>query len=488
MTLSSLMDPTDAQDPAKKKLTPQATTPTPQPAPGSNGIGMLASASGGNAGGLQSAITPSPNTPTTSQPAPAPMAPPPIAPVQQQPLPSMAPAKRAYTDATPAMAQEKLNDTYDKGWLDTPNGGGMKYNPSTHYIDPRTGAAELLVNGQIPSAPAQQSGPMVTGPGGNLIPASSQNADKYQGPPIDRFGQLITPNTQSDGAGGFRSDVPLGGDGLPIPGLPTWESTASGAPAAIAPVGGTSGAPSGGPSAGYANSSGSLAPTGGSSVPGASVNQIDPSNDLRSKSVTPDAGVDRFKLVSDQLNNYKDQMLPQLRAETRAATQSAAAGGRTGSGMFRTDLGNLDLAAERDLNSKFSDLLSHATEGTIGDSRSNRDELRTERGYQTGQEQNAFDRSRQGVFDEDYLKGTDFNRSFQRLAAGEQGNPSGTLAQIGGQQANGAQDTISSLMNGVQTNHAAAGGSTAGTFASMLADYLKKHGSIPTGESVVGDG
>lgn len=460
-----MMDPTadDQTDPTAPKKKPVAATPVqqqpaPAVAPAPQGATNPAT------GGVQSMTPP-------------PIAPPPIAPVQP-PMAAPAPAKRAYTAAAPATAQEQTDDSYDRGWLDIPNSGGNKYNPSTHYIDPRTGAAEFLVNGQIPDAPAQNSGPMVTAPGGNLVPAGDPYASfgpRYQGAPLDAHGQLVTPNTQSDGAGGFRSDAPVDGNGLPLGG--SWADTASGGPlgtpAAISPL------------SGY-TSSGSLSPSPASqSAPvaqsgtpnGVSVNTIDPNNDLRDKSVLPGAGVDRFKLVSDRLNNYRDQMLPELRAKVRGTVQSNAARGRTQSGMLRTDLGNLDLAAERDLNAKFSDLLSDATEGTIGDARSDRNEYRNERGYENTQEQNAFDRERQGVYDEDYFKGTDFQRAMQRLMAGEQGNPSGALTSIGNNQANAAQDSIGALVNGVQTSHAGAGSSP--DFAAIIADILKNRGTPP---------
>jgi hypothetical protein len=178
---------------------------------------------------------------------------------------------------------------------------------------------------------------------------------------------------------------------------------------------------------------------------GVSVAGINPSSDLRNTTIAPTDAVDRFGLVNDRLKNYDATALPQFQANIRGLVGKNAALGRTGSGMLNTDLGNETLAAENARNSYFGNLLTDATQGTIADAANNRAELRGERGYQTGQEQSAFDRARQGVFDTETLKNGQFGRDFATTQLGYENNPASLLAQLssiisgqGGQTAAGA--------------------------------------------------
>lgn len=180
------------------------------------------------------------------------------------------------------------------------------------------------------------------------------------------------------------------------------------------------------------------APPPAPSLPGVSVQGIDPNADLRNSTIAPTNDVNRFNLMDERIKHYDATALPQFQAKVRGIAQGNAAQGRLGSGMMSTDLGNLDLATENARNSYFGDLLTNATEGTIGDAANNRNELRTERGYQTGQERDAFDRSRQGVFDQDALTNSSFGRSATQAQMGFANDPStlmATLAQMSGQNA-----------------------------------------------------
>lgn len=79
------------------------------------------------------------------------------------------------------------------------------------------------------------------------------------------------------------------------------------------------------------------------------------------------AGVDRFKLAQERFDQSAKDSQPAYEFANRVATQRAAAGGRLGSGMLRTDYGNLDLARGRELDSSRTRFLQDALEGTIGD-------------------------------------------------------------------------------------------------------------------------
>jgi hypothetical protein len=208
---------------------------------------------------------------------------------------------------------------------------------------------------------------------------------------------------------------------------------------------------------------------------GVSVAGINPSSDLRNTTIAPTDAVDRFGLVNDRLKNYDATALPQFQANIRGLVGKNAALGRTGSGMLNTDLGNETLAAENARNSYFGNLLTDATQGTIADAANNRAELRGERGYQTGQEQSAYDRARQGVFDTDALTNSKFGRDLATTQVGYQNNPASLLAQLsaiisgqGGQTAAGAGSSI-------------AGGSTLDILKKILAQAQGGGGAVPEG-------
>jgi hypothetical protein len=111
------------------------------------------------------------------------------------------------------------------------------------------------------------------------------------------------------------------------------------------------------------------------------------------------AAVDRFKLAQDKFNQFAEETAPEYEFANRVATSRNAAKGRMGSGMLRTDYGNLDLARARDLDLQKKKVFTEALEGSIGDSfkkadvlqgaerdltdqeLSEREEARGERGY-----------------------------------------------------------------------------------------------------------
>lgn len=218
----------------------------------------------------------------------------------------------------------------------------------------------------------------------------------------------------------------------------------------------------------------SSTPVGVPSLPGVSVTGIDPNADLRNSTIAPTNSVNRYDLMSSYLQNYDKTTLPQFQANVRRITQNNAAEGKLGSGMYNTDLGNEQLAAENARNAEFGNLLNDATQGTITDAANNRNELRQERQFQTGQEQQAFDRSRQGIMDTEALKNADFNRN---LALGEFGygqDPSSLIAmlsQMSGQQAAGGASAIGASSANQQ-------------YIDLLKQIYAQMGQTPTTEQV----
>lgn len=252
-------------------------------------------------------------------------------------------------------------------------------------------------------------------------------------------------------------------------------------------------------------------------VPGAATSSFGPGNDLRGSQITPttdprlagtqgavDAqagklanGPDRFQIAQDRFKTYNDATDPAFQASIRSATQHAAANGAVGSGELGTDYGNLALAHTRDLANERSNLFSNALEGTIGDTRANvgllsglegqqygqdannRAELRGERGYQNGMEQQAYDRGVQGLTLEDALTNSAFGRGQAQSQAGEANNPANTqmlLSGLYGQQAAGAGQALSGLVQNTATNNA-----VKGAYGQPTA-----HAPLPPGQQVDG--
>jgi hypothetical protein len=207
-------------------------------------------------------------------------------------------------------------------------------------------------------------------------------------------------------------------------------------------------------------------PEGGVTGGQTSLTPVDPNNDLRGQQIAPSNGVDRFSIAKSRMSDWLANELPQFQHELRNHIQGGAALGRLGSGMLRTDVGNLDLAEQQKANAMQRSFLQDALEGTIGDARSNRDELRRERDYQTGQQQTAFQQEviRQQL--QEALKSGDFSRAIQLLSAGSSGNPGDMammLAQLYGNQAGAAGQGAGTLLSGANQSQSGGG----------LADLLK---------------
>jgi hypothetical protein len=217
-------------------------------------------------------------------------------------------------------------------------------------------------------------------------------------------------------------------------------------------------------------------------VPGASVAPIDPTNDLRSTSVLPDQGVDRYQLAQDRFKTFSDSTDPEYQASLREANTAAAGAGQLGSGMLRTRLGDLALSRTRDLDTNKQHFLQDALEGSIGDARSNRDEVRGERGYQVGQEQNSHDRQVQQLELDDFLKNSAAGRGKTLLDSGYSGNPSDAYAYLSslfGKSASDAGSAAAGLVGASRQNQ------NAGTGLDWLQQLLKGGGGADADPSQV---
>jgi hypothetical protein len=217
-------------------------------------------------------------------------------------------------------------------------------------------------------------------------------------------------------------------------------------------------------------------------VPGASVAPIDPTNDLRSTSVLPDQGVDRYQLAQDRFKTFSDSTDPEYQASLREANTAAAGAGQLGSGMLRTRLGDLALSRTRDLDTNKQHFLQDALEGSIGDARSNRDEVRGERSYENSQEQNSHDRQVQQLELDDFLKNSAAGRGKTLLDSGYSGNPSDAYAYLSslfGKSASDAGSAAAGLVGASRQNQ------NAGTGLDWLQQLLKGGGGAGADPSQV---
>lgn len=207
--------------------------------------------------------------------------------------------------------------------------------------------------------------------------------------------------------------------GLPVSGLGT---TAASAPPAASPA----------------------TPTSATSAPGAvSLAPTDPNNPLTAQTISAGPTADRFGIANNQLQNTIQNILnPQFAADQRTLAQNAAARGQVGSGMFRTSLGNLDLARQQDLDSTASNFLNNALTGSINDAYQNVGIAQQQQGFQNQQQQEAF------------------GNSLQQLLAGSEGDPASlqlALSQLYGGQAASAGQAAASAAGAKTAQNASSG-------------------------------
>lgn len=263
-------------------------------------------------------------------------------------------------------------------------------------------------------------------------------APKAPVPPIAAPSVPMRPNDATP-------SIPLSGGTLSSAPPPTPAPAAAPAPtAAPAPVPPASPIPlAGSPTAApYANAA-TITPGGPS--------------DYTNKTITPGAGVDRLKLANDVFESSAKASDPYYQKTLRDANSAAGANGQLGSGELRTSLG--DAASNRALNldTLRSGLMHDATSGSIEDQYKNIGIAQQQQGFQSGQQQTAFNQATTQAQLEEALRSGDFSRAAQMLALGNAGNPSDTalsLANSYGQQAGAAGNAVSSLVgNSVRNNN-----------------------------------
>lgn len=191
-------------------------------------------------------------------------------------------------------------------------------------------------------------------------------------------------------------------------------------------------------------------------LPGTSVQPFGPGNDLRFDAVLPSPDVNRLDLANQYFDQYAESTDPAYQQALRQATQRAAANGIIGSGMLTNTYGDVATQRAQALDLARRGFLTDALQGTIQDAINNRNEVRTERDYQTQQAQQAIQDQITQLLLQDQLGGNDFERQLQLAQIlgnlGYQGNPGNTLlagSQSQQQSADQLYQMLGQLLYGV---------------------------------------
>lgn len=182
---------------------------------------------------------------------------------------------------------------------------------------------------------------------------------------------------------------------------------------------------------------GDAMPVGGTSgnpyqeVPGATVTPFGPGNDLQYQAILPGQGTDRLGLAQQYFDQFAQSTDPAYQQTLRAATQRAAANGILGSGMLTNTYGDVATQRAQALDLARRGYLTDALQASIQDAINNRNELRTERGYQSGTNQQAITDQINQLLLQDQLGGNAFDRQLQLAQLlgqlGYAGNPDQAL-------------------------------------------------------------
>lgn len=162
--------------------------------------------------------------------------------------------------------------------------------------------------------------------------------------------------------------------------------------------------------------------------------------DYLTKTIAPGAGVDRLSLAKSNLENYNTATDPEYKASINEAAQGGAAAGQIGSGQLRTRIGDLALARTRDLSTQGTKFLNDATSGSIDDAYKNINIAQDQQRFQAGQQETAFSQAQRQQAMDEALRSGDFQRYYQLLQAGYQGNPSDTQLALAGDYGAQASD------------------------------------------------
>ena len=109
------------------------------------------------------------------------------------------------------------------------------------------------------------------------------------------------------------------------------------------------------------------------------------------QTITPGPAVDRMALAQKAWDTSTAQSAPAYQASLSQAKQQAAGVGQLGSGMLRTQLGNLALVRQRDMDSERQRLMNDAITGSIADQYQNVGIAQQQQQFQAAQQTTDFE-------------------------------------------------------------------------------------------------
>lgn len=149
-----------------------------------------------------------------------------------------------------------------------------------------------------------------------------------------------------------------------------------------------------------------------------------PGHDLQSSVIAPPTGApDRTAQAKSLLANFDASTADQQRQDYRDVGSYASSLGRLGMGQTAQDIQEVGRKHLTDRATLEAKLAYDTSDQAIQDAANQRGELRTERGYQTGQGQTAIDRAVQQAQLEEAIRNGTFNRGLALGDAGRAGNP-----------------------------------------------------------------
>lgn len=149
-----------------------------------------------------------------------------------------------------------------------------------------------------------------------------------------------------------------------------------------------------------------------------------PGHDLQSSVIAPPTGApDRTAMAKSLLANFDASTADQQRQDYRDVGSYASSLGRLGMGQTAQDVQEVGRKHLTDRATLESKLAYDTSDQAIQDAINSRNELRGERGYQTGQAQTAIDRNVQQAQLEEAIRNGTFNRGLSLANAGAAGNP-----------------------------------------------------------------
>jgi hypothetical protein len=151
-----------------------------------------------------------------------------------------------------------------------------------------------------------------------------------------------------------------------------------------------------------------------------------PGHDLQSSVIAPSATApDRAAMAKSLLADFDKSSADSNREDYRQVGQQAASLGRLGMGQTAQDIQEVGRKHLTDRATLEAKLAYDTSDQAIQDAINSRNELRGERGYQTGQAQTAIDRQVQQAQLEEALRNGQFSRGVDLTNLGRSGNPAG---------------------------------------------------------------